>query len=106
MDDLNLIEGLKSLSPEEAMGVINDLPFAYYRANTEGRLIAASQAMVEIFGFNETAELIGVDISDYYADPSGRERFMQAMQAGHGRVNNFEAEMRGPRGTFWVAATL
>ena len=105
MDDLNLIEGLQSLSPDEAMSVINDLPFAYYRANTEGRLIAVSQAMVEIFGFNDTSELIGVDISDYYADPSGRGRFMQAMQAGHGRVNNFEAEMRGQRGTFWVATS-
>ena len=105
MDDLNLIEGLQSLSPEEAMSVINDLPFAYYRANTEGHLIATSQAMVEIFGFNDASELIGLDISDYYVDPSGRERFMQAMQAGHGRVNNFEAEMRGRKGTFWVATS-
>lgn len=105
MDDLNLVEGLQSLSPEEAMSVINDLPFAYYRANIEGRLIATSQAMVEIFGFNDASELIGADIADYYVEPSGRGRFVQAMQAGHGRVNNFEAEMRGPKGTFWVATS-
>ena len=105
MDKLSLIKGLGSLSPKEAVAVINDLPFAYYRSDAEGKLVATSQAMVELFGFTDAEELIGVTISDYYTDASGRVRFMQAMERGGGKVANFEAEMWGPRGTFWVATS-
>ena len=67
MDKLSLVKGLGSLSAKEAVAVINDLPFAYYRSNAEGKLVATSQAMVELFGFTDAEELIGVTISDYYS---------------------------------------
>ncbi|MCH1491189.1 MAG: ATP-binding protein [Luminiphilus sp.] len=99
------VKGLQSLSPEDAINAINELPFAYYRASMEGEVLAASSAMLETFGYDHIEEIIGVKVSDHYADPAGRERFLEELANGDGVVENFEAEMRGPRGKFWVATS-
>lgn len=102
---ISAVTGLQSLSPEDAITAINELPFAYYRANMEGQVLAASRAMVQIFGYDHIEEIIGVKISDHYVDPAGRERFLKELAKGDGVVENFEAEMWGPRGKFWVATS-
>jgi len=102
---LPAVKGLQSLSPEDAIDAINALPFAYYRASMEGRVLAASTAMIKTFGYDRIEEIIGVKISDHYVDPNGRKRFLEAMEQGSGLVENFEAEMHGPRGKFWVSTS-
>ena len=99
------VRGLRSLSPEDAIQAINALPFAYYRADLQGSVLAASKAMVKLFGYESIDDIIGVEISKHYVDPNGRARFLEALEKGRGVVDNFEAEMRGPRGTFWVATS-
>lgn len=104
-DKLTLITDLESLSHEEAIAFINDLPFAYYRADLEGQVLAASTNAVQLFGYNSVEEIINVNIGDYYVEPNGRENFMTALTKGAGVVENYEAEMCGPKGNFWVATT-
>ena len=104
-DRLALITDLQSLSYEDAIAFINHLPFAYYRADLDGRVLAASSNAVQIFGYGRVEEIMNVKLGDYYVEPDGRERFMAALVEGEGAVENFEAEMRGPKGNFWVATT-
>ena len=100
---LPIVRGLQSLSPEEAIEAINALPFAYYRASLDGRVLAASSAMIEIFGYDSIDDIIGVEISSCYVEPDGRARFLAALAEGNGIVDDFQAEMLGPRGKFWVS---
>ena len=104
-DKLTLITDLESLSYEDAIAFINDLPFAYYRADLDGHVLAASSNAVQMFGYGRVEEIMNVKLGDYYVEPDGRERFMAALAEGEGAVDNFEAEMRGPKGNFWVATT-
>lgn len=104
-ENFNLIQGLSALSPDEAIQVINDLPFAYYRADALGKVTAASAIMAKIFGYEDITEVIGASISDHYVTDEGRARFLSAMHKNDGSVDNYEVEMEGRRGKFWVATS-
>jgi PAS domain S-box-containing protein len=99
------LQGLLSLSSEEALEVINTLPFAYYRADLDGNIVAVSQRMASIFGFTTLDRAIGINIGDYYAHPAGRARFLEALAQGNGKVDDFEAEMVGENGAFWISTS-
>ena len=105
MKRLAHLQGLMSLSSEEALEVINALPFAYYRADLNGKVIAASQRMANIFGYDSMDRVIGVNIGDFYSTPVGRARFLEALAQGNGKVDDFEAEMVGDNGAFWVSTS-
>ena len=47
-DKLTLITDLESLSYEDAIAFINDLPFAYYLADLDGHVLAASSNAVQM----------------------------------------------------------
>ena len=96
-DKLTLITDLETLSYEDAIAFINDLPFSYYRADLDGHVLAASSNAVQMFGYDCVEEIMNVKLGDYYVEPDGRERFMAALAEGEGAVDNFEAEMRGPK---------
>jgi len=104
-ENFRLIQGLSALSPDEAIKVINDLPFAYYRADSHGKVTAASAIMAKIFGYDDMASVIGASISDHYATNEGRGMFLTAMHKNGGSVDNYEVEMVGRRGKFWVATS-
>lgn len=104
-ENFNLIQGLSALSPDEAIQVINDLPFAYYRADSLGKVTAASAIMAKIFGYEDINDVIGADISDHYANAEGRTTFLSTMHKNGGSVDNYEVEMVGRRGKFWVTTS-
>ena len=105
MKRLAHLQGLLPLSSEEALEVINALPFAYYRADLDGNIVAVSQRMASIFGFNTFDRAIGINIGDYYAHPAGRARFLETLAQGNGKVDDFEAEMVGENGAFWISTS-
>ena len=105
MKRLAHLQGLLPLSSEEALEVINALPFAYYRADLDGNIVAVSQRMASIFGFNTFDRAIGINIGDYYAHTAGRARFLEALAQGNGKVDDFEAEMVGENGAFWISTS-
>ncbi|MDB2616036.1 PAS domain S-box protein [Luminiphilus sp.] len=104
-DKLTLITDLQSLSHNDAIAFINDLPFAYYRADLDGHVLAASAKAVQMFGYDRVEDIINVNLTDYYVAPDGRNKFMAALGEGKGVIENYEAEMRGPKGNFWLATT-
>ena len=104
-ENFTLIQGLSALSPDDAIQVINDLPFAYYRADSLGKVTAASAIMAKIFGYDDIADVIGASISDHYANAEGRAKFLSTMHKNGGSIDNYEVEMVGSRGKFWVATS-
>ena len=59
-DKLTLITDLQSLSYNDAIAFINDLPFAYYRADLDGHVLAASAKAVQMFGYDRVEDIINV----------------------------------------------
>ena len=72
-DKLTLITDLQSLSYNDAIAFINDLPFAYYRADLDGHVLAASTKAVQMFGYDRVEDIINVNLTDYYVASDGRK---------------------------------
>ena len=70
-DKLTLITDLQSLSYNDAIAFINDLPFAYYRADLDGHVLAASAKAVQMFGYDRVEDIINVNLTDYYVASDG-----------------------------------
>lgn len=67
-----------------------------YVSRTDGRIIEANDALVRLFGYGR-AELLDVDVSTLYVDPSDRERFQTAI-ARDGWVEDFPVQLRARGG--------
>lgn len=77
-----------------------------YQTTPDGCYLNFNPALVKIYGYDSTVDLIqGIsDInSQLYAHPHKREEFVAIMSA-HGRVVNFEAEVRRKNGEIiWIS---
>lgn len=106
MKDTELLAEFASSSNEDVLEVINSLPYAYYRADKEGKVVAASRAMLSIMGFAEVDEIIGVLIADQYVDPIGRDLFLKKLAENENGVEGFEAELKNHKGEgIWVSTS-
>ena len=59
--------------------------------SNEGRVVAANEAALELFGFTRD-EAIGSDVGDRYADPNDWDRFRQGMERT-GFIRDFEVKL-------------
>ena len=73
----------------------------------DGLFLDVNQRYAEIMGFSSAAELIGKRFnSEFYANPSDRERILAELQQ-YGEVSNFEEQLRRPDGsTAWGLLSL
>ncbi len=65
--------------------------------SSDGNVIAANQAALEMFGFTRE-EANGSVVSDRYADPADQGRFRKAIEAA-GSITDFEVKLRRKDGT-------
>ena len=106
MKDTELLAEFASSSNEDVLEVINALPYAYYRADKEGKVVAASRAMLSIMGYAEVDEIIGVLIANQYVDPTGRDLFLKKLAENENGVEGYEAELRNHKGDgIWVSTS-
>ena len=106
MKDTELLAEFASSSNEDVLEVINSLPYAYYRADKEGKVVAASRAMLSIMGYAEVDEIIGVLIAGQYVDPTGRDIFLKKLAENENGVEGFEAELKNHEGKgIWVSTS-
>jgi len=84
-------EGQLRTSESELRGILNSLQDVYYHADNEGRVVRISPSVLQVFGY-QPEELIGKPITIGWRHPEIREEMLEAMQAGGGAVQNFEAE--------------
>ena len=70
---------------------------AIFVSSTEGKIVAANQAALELFDF-PLEEAIGSDIGDRFVDPVERDRFREAIGQS-GSVKDFELRLSKRDGT-------
>jgi PAS domain S-box-containing protein len=91
------------LSEGELSRILDNMQDTYYRTDTAGVLQRISPSVTSLLQYLPE-ELIGRKLSDLYVNPQGRERFLAALQANHGMVQNYTAPLRRKDGTaVWVS---
>ncbi len=71
------------------LSLIDNLPDTFYRTDLEGNIIWMSPAHEKMFGWKH-GEVIGKKMSEFYYDPTDREKFVQAMRETGGDVKNLQ----------------
>ncbi|WP_207458126.1 sensor domain-containing diguanylate cyclase [Azospirillum sp. SYSU D00513] len=90
-------------SESDLRSILDNLPDAFYRVDMKGTITMVSPHFAREFGY-ELEEVIGTNLADYYLDPGGRARFLEALRANGGRVQQHRIAMRRKDGSpLWVS---
>ena len=79
-----------------------------FRTDLAGRLLYVNQALATLMGFESPEQALGRRVTDFYADPSQRARFVKQLKA-QGNISCYEGRLRTLSGevlTFLVSASL
>jgi PAS domain S-box-containing protein len=77
----------------EYKDILDHMQDAYYRTNIEGELIWVSLASERQLGYRRET-LIGMQLGDLYYEKDGREKLIEALDANHGDLQNYEVCLR------------
>ncbi len=78
------------------------VPIPMYSVSVEGELLAANQAMLDLFGLKDKEEFFEHDATDFYADPKQRSKEIKLLEQ-QGEVKGFELQLENIIGeTIWV----
>gem|GEM_PF-655370 len=94
-------------SEEQYRTLVDNLNIGVYRntGGPEGRFLQANPAIIQMFGFASETDFLLTKVSDLYADPEDRQRFLAEI-LNQGQVNNRVLHLRRKDGaTFWGAVT-
>ena len=81
------------------------LPVALYLSFSDGTLLGANAAFVELLRFPDRQTLLGTNVLDLYWDPDDRDRWLAAVTES-GVVRGFECRLRCHDGSpIWVRET-
>ncbi len=98
-------EALKE-SEEKYRSIFDNAVEGIYRSSLEGRFLTVNPAMARIFGYESPEEMVNkiTDISrQFYAHPDQRQMFIQALEAGAGKVLGLEFEaLRKDGSKIWI----
>jgi PAS domain S-box-containing protein len=79
---------------------------AITRTRRDGVVLECNQAMVRLLGSGSRDEVLGMNASDFYADPADRERLVSGFAPGGGVVDR-EVRFRRKNGELiWVSMTF
>ncbi len=78
--------------------LFNDMPVGVYRTSEEGQIQDANPALAALFGFGSPAELVGLNVHEFYVDPEDRERWLRGVEQ-QGGLQDAEIRMRRKDGT-------
>lgn len=99
---LHAEEALKQ-SESDLRAIFDSMAEFYYRADTNGCIVRASGAALEVTGWNHE-DIIGLNLGNCYVDPDGREKFLKAMAEANGVMRNYEAQLTRADGErIWVS---
>ncbi len=73
--------------------LVEQLPVGLYQASLEGDLLEANQAMAHLLGYDGPGELLRVDLSTRFVDPTDWDAWANAIEE-QGVVQGFEAQAR------------
>jgi len=78
------------------LGQIQDV---YYRCDTEGRLVKASNSWATLFGYDDVSDCLGRSIADdFYMNPADRKPLLEEITR-NGKVTDYEVLLKKKDGT-------
>lgn len=90
-------------SEADLSAIIDNLPDIFYRTDAEGRVLRMSHCVSQILGYDEQ-EMRGRQLADFYVEPGGREKLLEALLENGGSVTRFEIALRHKNGdTVWCS---
>ncbi len=90
-------------SEKQFRSIFNTLQDIYYSTDSDGNITMVSPSAATLMGC-KTEDLLGKQITQYYIDERGREKFSVALQRGDGVVNNYDTEIRRFDGkVIWIS---
>ena len=79
-------------SQREYRDIFENMVDTIYRADLDGKILTISPSVVNMIGF-QPEQLIGKKLAQFYVVPEKREELLAELQATHGDVRNFEAQL-------------
>ncbi|VAW68384.1 BarA sensory histidine kinase (= VarS = GacS) [hydrothermal vent metagenome] len=97
------IEKSLNTSQRELKGVLDNLQETYYRTDLNGVLLFVSSSVELLLGYT-AEELTGQKTLNFYINPDNRNKFIEALQANHGHVEQYPFTLRHKNGsTIWLS---
>ena len=99
------MRGEQELRESETLhrNILDNMVDTFYRADGEGKIVMASPSVKELLGYS-VEEILGQRLGDLYADPEGRDAFLQAFAESGGDIHGYEAALRRKDGRIvWVS---
>ncbi|GMT39509.1 MAG: hypothetical protein IEMM0001_0244 [bacterium] len=96
-------EEMLRASEQELSAILNSLQDAYYRVDSEGRIIRASPPVQKLLGYTPE-QLLGTMLADLYVEPQRREIFLRQLEEQGGVIENYETQLQHKDGfSVWVS---
>lgn len=90
-------------SERELSRILDHLDDTYYRTDRNGVLQRVSRSAFNLMGY-APRELVGQPASEFYADETGRQGLLDALELNGGVIHNYESQLRRKDGSrIWVA---
>ena len=87
---------------ERYRGLFEDMPVGLYRSTSEGQILDANPALVEMLGYPDWKSFVAVNTADLFVSPEDREK-QQVLLEREGILRHFEMQLRRRDGTLiWV----
>ena len=98
-------EDAQQESRERYKSLTNNLNIGVYRNSfgSKGKFIEANTALLEMFGFSDREEFFKLSVSDLYANPSDRAKFIAKMLKKD-QVRNEELQLQKIDGTLFIGS--
>ncbi|MFC2157631.1 PAS domain S-box protein [Acidobacteriota bacterium] len=86
--------------------LFDQIPMGLYRTDSDGRILDANPALVELLGYPDMKSLMAVRAGDIYADPEDRDRELRLLEK-KGVVLDYQMQLKKYSGELiWVKDTL
>ncbi len=106
-DLTEIVEAQKNVaeSERELRGILDNLQDTYYRTDARGLIIRASRSALRLLGYRQE-EVLGLPLADFYWYPEDRARFLAALAANGGSIEQYECLLRHRSGrAMWVSTS-
>ncbi|MCF7883660.1 MAG: PAS domain S-box protein [Candidatus Cloacimonetes bacterium] len=85
----------------DAERILRSLEDGFLRADKDGFIIMANEAIAELCGYSSPEDMIGLHMKKLYADPAARDQMVKKIKQ-KGKLINYELELLRKDGTrFW-----
>jgi PAS domain S-box-containing protein len=82
----------------EYTNLLNQIQDVYYRTDTKGTLVKASQSWADLLGYDDPSECLGRRVEEFWLNPGERDVLVEEIHR-KGKVTNYEVALKKKGGT-------